>query len=58
LLDPPIEKACCYLEEKHATKSCVARNCCKFEVRVTRLRCWFLRNNSRKILRIITLNKL
>jgi len=26
LLDPPIEKACYYLEEKHATKSCVARN--------------------------------
>ena len=26
LLDPPIEKACYYLEEKHVTKSCVARN--------------------------------
>ena len=24
LLDPPIEKACYYLKEKHATKSCVA----------------------------------
>ena len=27
LLDPPIEKACCYLKGKHVTKSCVARNC-------------------------------
>ncbi len=29
LLDPPIEKACYYLEEKHVTKSCVARNSAK-----------------------------